>query len=90
MTLSQRGVLPSDHGLTEYTSNAAKPLVRNAIGQYITDILAVDGHPLQIRVRRSDGKYVDDFDEAKATVVLPPRGTVRTVSDKNLVEKANE
>eukprot|EP00171_Calliarthron_tuberculosum_P005002 IDg5002t1 len=47
LTLQNRDFLPFDHDLSGYTSNASKPLARNAIRKYVLDIAAADGHPLQ-------------------------------------------
>lgn len=35
------------------------------------DIVATDGHPLPVRMRRSDWKHTDAMDGTEAIVVLP-------------------
>lgn len=54
ITVPRQDVLTSDHGLTAYTSDAAKPIAHNAIRQFVSDIAASDGHSLPFHIRRSD------------------------------------
>lgn len=79
LTVPRRDVLPPDHGLASYASNAAKPAARAAVRQYVEDIAAGDGHPLPVRMRRSDGKHTDSMDGTETIVVLPPRYTKRSL-----------
>lgn len=50
--------------------------------QYISDIVAADGHPLPVRMRRSDGKHTDDTDGSEEIVVMPPRYSKRSLQKK--------
>lgn len=79
MTLTRSQVLPADHGLTAYKSNAARPAARSDVRQFVSDIAAADGHPLPVRMRRSDGKHVDTMDGSKAIVLLTPRYKQRSL-----------
>eukprot|EP00171_Calliarthron_tuberculosum_P002286 IDg2286t1 len=84
LSLPKRDVLPIDHGLSGYVSNASKPLARNAIRTHVLNIAASDGHPLPVRLRCSDKKVVDQFEDAEAIVVLPPRYTFRSLHKEYL------
>lgn len=78
-TVPKRDVLPPDHGLSGYSSNAAKPMARNSVCKFVRDVAASDGHPLPVRVHRSDGKSFAESNDDEAVVVLPPRYTMRNL-----------
>lgn len=68
-------LLPVDHGLAVYVSNAAKTAARAAVRQYVKNIAAADGHPLPVRMRCGYRRYTDDMDRTEEIIVLPPRYT---------------
>ena len=81
--------MPRDRRLASLASNAAKPAARAAVDQFITDIAHVDGHPLPIRMRRSDVKLTDVLNDTVSVVVLPPTYTKRSLHKEHILKQDN-
>lgn len=58
LSLAQWIVLAAGHGLTGYKSNSAKLVSRQSVRRFVRDIAGSDGHPLPVRLYKSDGRSV--------------------------------
>ena len=79
LSVKNRDVLPLDHGLVSFASNAAELAARAAVRQFVTDITRADGHPLPIRMRHSDGNLTDVLNHAVSVFVLRTRYNKRSL-----------
>eukprot|EP00171_Calliarthron_tuberculosum_P003853 IDg3853t1 len=74
-----RNVLLIVHGLTANTSNNGRPAALAAIRRYIKDVAEANGHPLPVRMRRTDRKVSDSAGRTVLIIVLPPSHTKRSL-----------
>ena len=89
LCIPRRDVLTSDHGLSGYTSNAAKPEVLHSIKKFVMSTVVSDGHPLPVRIRKRGRHFIDNV-ECDGAVVLPRRYTKRSLNMMYCKSNTNE
>ena len=79
LCIHRRYVLTSDHGLSSYPPNPGKLEARHSIKKFEMSIVASDGHPLPVKIRKHDRRSIDNGERDEAVVLLPSRYTKRSL-----------